>query len=153
MTKRTAIQQRLATSGFSLFELIATLALLSILLGIAIPNFRIQTRPLNDASASTEQFLQLVRSRAISGTAVYKVTPLSQSQIQVFTGSTCASATTLSTDLILKLPSGATLTDTTWYVCFNPRGRADAAISFQITAEDGRSKTISVALGGGVKIS
>ena len=153
MTKSNINSNQRYESGVTILELIFTLVLLSILLGIAIPNIRVMTRPLNDGAASCEQFLQLVRARAISGTAVYKVSPESSSQIGVTSGPTCATSTTTVSDLQLKLPSGSTLVDTSWYVCFNARGRADANISFQLSGTDGGTKTVSIALGGGVKVS
>lgn len=138
--------------GATLFELLTMLSLIGILSGIALSNIRTMTKPLTNAVVSTEQFLQLVRSRAISGTEIYKVQPSGSTEIHVFRGSTCAGSTTPVSDLTLELPAGSRLLDTSWFVCFNARGRADASIAFDLSDHDSRTKTIRIALGGGIRI-
>lgn len=138
--------------GITLLELFVALLLIGVLGGIAISNIRAMTKPLTNAAFATEQFLQLTRSRAISGTEVFRVEPTSVSHVRVLRGATCATAATEVSDLVLELPTGAELLDTSWFVCFNARGRADASISFQVADADGRTKSLRIALGGGIKI-
>lgn len=136
----------------TILEMVVVLGLVSILSGIAVTNLRAINKPLQNAAYSTEVFLQLARSRAISGTQAVKVRPTSSTVLAAFSGVNCAGATTAISSLIQPLPVGTSLADTTWYVCFDPRGRADASISFNINDTGRKTKTIRIARGGGVKI-
>lgn len=138
--------------GMTILELIVTLGIVSIVSAIAISNLKEMNKPLENAAYSAELFLQLARSRAISGTQMVKVKPISNTKLEAYSGSACNDAMVAIAGLTQTLPSGTSLADTTWFICFSPRGRADAAISFNINDIGHKTKILSVARGGGVKI-
>jgi hypothetical protein len=138
--------------GATIVEVIAVFGLISIILGIAISNLRAMNKPLENAAYGAEVFLSLARSRAISGTQIVKVRPTSATTLGAFSGADCASATVPISSLTESLPSGTSIADTSWFVCFNPRGRADSSLSFNIYDAGHKAKTLKVALGGGIKV-
>jgi Tfp pilus assembly protein FimT len=144
---------RLGTEGgFTMFELIALLALFAVVSAIAVYGVESMRNPLNNAALSMEQLLRTARSRAISTTQAVEVKPLSPTLIGTSTSDSCSGTMTNSPDLKLRLPTGAGLTDTTWTICFDQRGLADSNTSFQLADHHGIARTVRVALGGGVRI-
>jgi Tfp pilus assembly protein FimT len=139
-------------AGLTILELLAAIGLMAVLSGIAVTNLRVVNKPLQNAASSAELLLQLARSKAISGTQIIKVKPKSSTVLAAFSGTTCSGATTPVPNLSQALPSGTSLSDQTWYICFNSRGQADASISFNINDMGRKTKTIKIARGGGVKI-
>lgn len=55
-------------------------------------------------------------------------------------------------DLIVDLPNGASMSDTSWTACFTPRGLSESNVTFDLNDADGQSRTVEIALGGGVRI-
>ena len=139
-------------SGFTLFELIAVLSLITILSVTAIYNLRSMSHPLNNAGFSVEHFLRYARSRAITSTEVVKVNVVCSGRLQAYSSDSCAGTLTPLADLSLDLPSGAMFTDSTASVCFTQRGFALTSASFPLTDTEGFDKTVKVAIGGGTKI-
>lgn len=138
--------------GVTLLEMLITIGLIFILSAIAVSNLRVTANPLASAGVSTEQFLQLARARAIAGTEVIRVTPSSAAKLQAFRGKTCDESTTAVSDMLLDLPHEVSVQDTEWAICFNARGRADANVVFGLTDRTTGTKTVRIALGGGIKI-
>jgi prepilin-type N-terminal cleavage/methylation domain-containing protein len=138
--------------GFTLIELMTTLAVIAILGGAATWNMRQMNDPLLNASFSTEHFLRLARSRAISNTQTVTIAPSSNSRISASQSDSCSGTMTNIPDLFLDLPSGATLVDTAWSICFTQRGLVDTTAEFQLVDREGSMKTVHVALGGGAKV-
>ena len=54
--------------------------------------------------------------------------------------------------MTIDLPANVALSDTSWSVCFNPRGLADSNVTITITYAGGGSQDIEVMLGGAVRI-
>ena len=140
------------SAGYTILEVLVTIAFMALLTKFAISNIKSLQNPLADASFEVSHFLRLVRSRAISQTLAIKVAPLSSTRIGTSKSTTCTGTMTAISDLTLTLPNQSSLPDTTWSVCFTPRGLAATNITFQILGRDGRSKTVEIALGGGVQI-
>lgn len=138
--------------GFSVFELLIVLAILGILSGNVIANLKEISRPLTNASFEVTHFLRLARSKAISQTAFVKVMPISIFKINAYVGDTCADATTPITDLFLDLPSDTRLLETEWSSCFTPRGLSSEATIFSLKDDHNLTKTVEIALGGGVRM-
>ena len=139
-------------SGFTLIEFLLVTALIGILTGTALYNLKVMSNPLQNASNSVEQFMHLARARAISGTQVVKVTVTTAKRLDTATSDSCSGTMTPLPTLFLDLPVGSTLTTTTPTVCFTQRGLADVSTNFVISDNDGDSRTVRVALGGGTII-
>ncbi len=137
--------------GSTLMNIAVTLGVIAILSAIAVPSLKSMNNPLNDASVMTTHFLKLTRARAISETKALRVSPLSTAKLKVEQGTTCGGTFTPHANLALEMPEGANLTDTTWNICFTPRGLADKNIVFSIQNAEGKLKKIEIALGGGTR--
>ena len=142
-----------AERGFTIIELMVTLGIISILAGTAIYNLRQMNSPIKNASFAVEQFIRLGRANAISGTQMIKVQPSSTTQIVTYSGSSCTGTMTQVTSQTLTMPSGSSMQETNWSVCFNQRGMADMSTSFHIVDNEGNNRIVRIALGGGTKVS
>jgi prepilin-type N-terminal cleavage/methylation domain-containing protein len=138
--------------GFTLSEMIVTLGIIAILSATAVSNLKELDDPLADASFTVTHYLRLVRARGISQTIFVTVQPTSTTAISASSSDSCTSALTLIPELNVTLPRGASLSDTSWSACFTPRGLSENNVTFQINDTDGRSRTVEIALGGGVRI-
>lgn len=140
-------------SGFTVMDMLTTLGILSVLALIPLSNIRELESPIDDASFQLGHYLRLVRSRAISQTLSIIVTPESSSRLTAASAENCLSEEPVAiNDLTLNFPDGAYLGSTGWSVCFNQRGLSDANLSFTLTNDDGDTKDVEIALGGGVRI-
>jgi prepilin-type N-terminal cleavage/methylation domain-containing protein len=138
-------------SGFTLFELVFTIGLISVLLGVAVVNLRGLNGAADSGAAEVVGFLKQVRARAMASTSAYKVAPSSSGQLVVTYGNVCSAATTTDGALILKLPTGATFNSTSWNVCFNSRGFPDQSPSIALQDTNGVNKTVQIYLGGAIR--
>ena len=139
-------------SGVTIFELLAVLFIISLISATVVSNIKEINRPLTNATFEVTHFLRLVRARAISQTQYIKVSPTSAFAIASTAGTSCALATSPISDLTLNLPKDTNLVSTSWSICFTPRGLTEASKTFQIRNEDSLTKTVEIALGGGVRI-
>lgn len=138
--------------GTSIFNLLAAMAMISVLSTTAISNLKVVENPLADASFSMNHYLRLVRSRSISQTTFILLRPLSNTHVEAFSGDTCDKAVTNLDDLRYEFPDETALATTDWEVCFTPRGLADNTVTFDMNDKRGYSRTVEVALGGGSRI-
>jgi prepilin-type N-terminal cleavage/methylation domain-containing protein len=61
--------------GFTLIEMIVTIAVAGIIMAIAFPSFLSLNKPLRDASLQFKSHLSLIRSKAISSNKAYRIRP------------------------------------------------------------------------------
>ena len=142
-------------SGFTLVNMLTTLSLIAILSAIAISDLKEVNSPLVDSSFQITHFLREARSKAMSKTVTVKVSPISAYSIKAEQGNSCSPTETftpLSPTMQSNLPNGASLTDTTWEICFTKRGLASQSSLFLIQDEEGQTRTVEVALGGASRI-
>ncbi|MCB0322204.1 MAG: prepilin-type N-terminal cleavage/methylation domain-containing protein [Bdellovibrionales bacterium] len=148
-----ALHSRVSTdAGFSVSELLVTIALIAILSAGAVSNLKELDDPLSDASFTVTHYLRLVRARAISQTSFIEVVPGSTTTIAASSSDSCTGVMTPIEGLTVNLPRGSQLTATDWSACFTPRGLSDANVLFTIRDTDGRTRSVEIALGGGVQI-
>jgi Tfp pilus assembly protein FimT len=138
--------------GYSLVNMLATLAMIGILLATATSNLKIISNPLADASFALNHYFRLSRARAISQTTVIKIAPTSTTRVVATSGETCDTATAAVDNLAINLPTGARLVTTDWSTCFTARGLATEAITFSLIDDRGVTRTVEIALGGGSRI-
>lgn len=137
-----------------MIEMLATLALIGILSGIALYHLKDLDDPLDNSTTQLIAFFKQVRVRAISTTSAYVVQPSSQGYIQGSYSDRCSDADTdrvIDNSVFFKFPAGARLYDTDWSVCFGPRGLPDSNLRIPIADSGSRVRWIEVFLGGGVK--
>lgn len=148
-------------SGFTLIELVVTIAVASILLTLAIPSFR-STIQNNRVTGQANEFLTsltLARSEAVKRSAITSVCISSN-------GATCMGTDWASGWLITvggttlrvheALPSGSTLTASggATPVTFNPDGSAGATNTFTLSASGiACTRTISISAVGQASVS
>ena len=139
--------------GFSITEMVVAMGLASSLMGVAAMNMKKLEDPLQSGSAHLSSFIKEVRAEAISSTLAYTIKPVSSTKIITTYANKC-SDTTQTTDprVILNLPSGANLSNTSWDLCFTARGFPDGNIDVSLQDIGHQTKTVEVMLGGAVRI-
>lgn len=139
--------------GFSFLELITTMGLIVVTMGMAVFNLRSLNNPLENGANQLRGFLKQVRAEAISSTSAYVVRAASDIGIETLRGNSCTdSAPVPESRMALQLPNGARLSDTTWTVCYNSRGFPDGNVQIELEDIGGQQKTVEVMLGGAVRI-
>lgn len=151
-------------AGFTLFELLVTLFFIAIIAGGATFQARNLSDPIQNQTAITLGFIKQVRARAISSTSAYLIYPTSSTHLAVARGTACPAtmpanpsslvpssftADTLNVNLTEKV----TFVSTTWGACVTQRGLFTGAASVQLIDPDGKTKTITIFLGGATKVS
>lgn len=138
--------------GFTLLELVAALGLLAVLSYVAVNKLKELDNPLKNSAAELEGFIKQVRARAISTTSAYTIQAVSSQFIRTTYADSCVD-TTQTTDwsLTLRLPNGAKLSDTSWSICFAPRGLPDSNVVIDLEDTGGETRSLEVYLGGAVK--
>jgi prepilin-type N-terminal cleavage/methylation domain-containing protein len=63
------------SQGFTLLEMIVTLAIAGIVLGFAAPSMMSLSKPLRDGSLQFKSHLSLIRSKAIASNQAYRIRP------------------------------------------------------------------------------
>ncbi len=141
--------------GFTLVNMLTTLSLIAIFSAFAISNLKEINSPVADASFQVTHFMREARSKAMSKTVTIKVSPLSAFALKGEEGDSCgptATFTPLNPPLRSNLPTGASLQDTTWEICFTKRGLASESVTFILQDDDGQTRVVEVALGGASRI-
>lgn len=139
--------------GFTLLELLVSLTIVTVLAGIA--TFQLQKIHSSAESGATHLigFFKQTRARAMATTSAYRVTAESTSKVIAERGTNC-SAASWETDgqMILPLPSGVSLSGTSWNVCFSSRGMPDQNITVDLFDRDGQFRSVEVMLGGNARM-
>jgi prepilin-type N-terminal cleavage/methylation domain-containing protein len=63
------------SQGFTLIEMLVTIAVAGIIMGFAVPSFLSLSKPLRDGSLQFKSQLSLIRSKAISSGKAYRIRP------------------------------------------------------------------------------
>lgn len=138
--------------GFSLIETLATFTILSIIMGIASYNFSASQDAAGNGANELIGLLKRARAKGLNSTLSYTLTPASSKNIIAKYSATCADAVkTTDPDLQLRLPGTAQLVATNWSVCYNTRGLSTSSLNI-LVRDNYRTKTVEVALGGGVRV-
>lgn len=140
-----------AESGYTILEMVFTMAIAAILSGLMVGGYRELNDPLQNGANQIISQLKHARVKAISNTTVYRVEPDGANQLHFYNGNSCDDADTLENALTINLPAGVTLGNTEWELCFNQRGLANQSLEIEIL-EESRLKTIEVLVGGSVRI-
>jgi len=138
--------------GFTLVELMVTMAIFALLLAIMAPNLKLLGDPLGDATQQVEGALKQTRLKAMSNTMAVRVLPQSATRLKVESATNCAATTwTAEPAFERTLPKGIIFKTTAWSVCFDGRGIADNNAKIDLHRQsDGLERHIEVLLGGAV---
>lgn len=137
--------------GFSVLELVAVLVIVAIVSVAATIGLKSLNNPLLNAAHQATTFFRQVRARAIATTQAYRITPTSGTRLTTTFGVNCDNTETEDPALFLELPTGASLSDTDWDVCYSTRGVADSNFELAIEDQDGVTRTLEILLGGTVR--
>lgn len=140
-----------AERGFTLIELIVTLSITAVLLGIGIPSFVsfIRGQAVKTASFDITSMLVFARSEAIKRNTTVLVTPESGDWAKGWTTTTTAPDGTTATLAKQAAFSGLTVTTSATSVTYGSNGRVQGTTppSFEITGSS-NTRCVSVSLSG-----
>ncbi len=137
----------------TLVELLATLAVLGITLGISALYLTPFEGRMENGLALTESFLRQGRSSAIATTSAYRIRPSSSNELIAETAVNCAASTwTADSSMNLELPTGVSYTSTGWSVCFSARGMTPTNTRIELYESGSGNKEIEVLLGGTTRV-
>ena len=139
-----------SAAGYSIFELLATMTLGTILTGIAVFNFVALRDSADNGAAELTGFFKKARAKALATTMAYTVQPQTATRVIATIGTSCSAAQAADPEMILDLPTGATLSTLGWAVCYNTRGYADDSLNIVVSDTKG-TQTVQVVLGGAVR--
>lgn len=138
--------------GFTLIEMMATLGIVAIVLGIAVSSMGALDNPLNDTVQQVSAALNQSRLKAMANTDAYRVMPSSTMQLDVAYANNCAATTWTDVPAFARtLPDGIVFKSTAWSVCFDSRGLASNTAAIDLERQkDNKTLQIQVLLGGSV---
>ena len=157
-------RDRLNDEGYTLFELLVTLGFIAILAGSATFQARSLSDPIQNETAITLSFIKQIRARAVASTSAYLLYPTSATHLAVARGTACPTAMpanpstlvpgTFTADVLnINLGEKVRFVSTTWGACVTQRGLFTGQSNVQLIDPDGKTKTITIFLGGATKVS
>jgi hypothetical protein len=109
--------------------------------------------PLQVGSTALEGYFRQARGRALATTSAYRVSASTVRLLQAEYAKNCAEASwTPDPKLQLQLPPGVTLASTSWSICFNNRGLADANLQVTLKHPEEGSQQVEVLRGGAARV-
>lgn len=142
--------------GISILEILVTLGILSIVLGIAAINLRPLSNDASNAASETAGFLRQARARAMATTSAVRVVYVSPTHLRTEAAPNCNTASGWA-DARLNLTLNEARVVGTWVtddtiVCFSSRGFTTNNITVGLQDRDNRTAALEILLGGGVEI-
>jgi len=140
-------------SGLTLIEALVLLALIGILVAVASLALRPLQSPVDTATALLEGFLRQARLNAIASTSACRVSPGASNRLVAATASSC-SATTWSavSSMNLTLPTGVSMSPSSWVVCFSSRGVSGNNVIVTLQHPSNGSRKVEVLVGGTTRV-
>jgi hypothetical protein len=137
--------------GSNLLELVIVLAIISTF-SFGIGAAYKMENPLRFSTDQTISFLKMVRARAISTTSVYKIKPISETELITQYSDSCNSSVwKTDAELTFELPDNRVwFQETNWDLCFNQRGLVDENVTVALEDANYVNK-LEVFLGGAVR--
>lgn len=138
-------------SGFTLMEMMAVLGIATILSGMAVLNLKRFDQASVNAANQVVALVKSARAYAMTSTVTVQVRPVNSTTIRATAASSCSTTTrTAIPQLSYTLPDGASMTNTSWSVCYTSRGLSRESISIPIR-DQSRTRTVQIVLGGGIR--
>lgn len=144
----------LRSGGYTLLELLVTLAIVAVLATLAAPAFDslIETQRTRSASNSLVNSLNLARSEAVTRNVAIKLEKAAAGWSDGWSVSIDGTATVLRTEAGVN---GVSITGSANSVSYTPDGRASGSVEFDVVPDSGdtdRSRCVSVSLSGKPRI-
>jgi prepilin-type N-terminal cleavage/methylation domain-containing protein len=147
--------------GFTIVELIVTLAIVAVALSIAALNLRPLSNDLQNATNEVASGFRQLRTKAISTTSAYRFVYVSPTKLAAQWSKTCSATSVWTADGKLdielrdnvsftQLPTNITVNSP--LVCYTSKGLATSNIIMKLRDEKGTIRSIEVFLGGGIDI-
>jgi hypothetical protein len=135
-----------------LIDLIVVMALIGIMAGISALALRHFEAPLETAGDLVDGLIKQTRAKSMASTTVHRIRAVAGDHLVVEYARSCGSAAwTLDPRMDLRLPSGVSLTDTAWSICFDTRGIASDNLILTIDHPQYQARTLEVLKGGTVR--
>lgn len=148
-----------SSQGFSLLELLVVLTLASVLMAMATLNMRRLVDPAITASAELTGHFKKIRAKALTTTRAYTIVALNNRKVIARYSDSCSTPTASQVEensLAYTLPTGASLGNTNWTVCYTSRGLSNLSANIVVNDDTGHgsaSRTVQVVMGGGVRVT
>jgi prepilin-type N-terminal cleavage/methylation domain-containing protein len=135
--------------GMTVIEVLVVLFILSIAITTVAMNLQPVASPVDTSTNLLEGVFREARLNAIATMSAYRVSPASTTRLQGEKGASC-SATSWSVDQSLSttLPTGVTMSPSSWSVCFSSRGISTANVIVTVAHPTYGSKRVEVLYGG-----
>ncbi len=171
--------RRLTQQGFTLAETLVTIVVLGILTAIAAPTIQFGSNPLKDISANIAGNLKLLRAKAVSQTAAYRMRPVATANglsLAMEYADSCSSTvwspdpgfspedTALDTSASplgqrkgvkiaqVLIDNAAPSSSDNWNICYNSRGLTNQTLDLTLKDDKNAQRKITVFRGGGVDV-
>jgi type II secretory pathway pseudopilin PulG len=137
----------------TLIEALVVLALIGIVLAVAAITLRPLESPVDTATSLAEGFLREARLHAIASTSAVRVSPAAPNRLAAASASACSATTwTSEPNLSLTLPSGVTMSPSSWQVCFSSRGVSGNNVVVTLQHPTNGSRRVEVLVGGTTRV-
>lgn len=122
-------------TGTSVINLLITMALASILMGIGVMDLRAISVSSRDAASQVVDFMKATRLMSIETVGPWEVRPIDSRTLRAYPVETCGgpqATIAAHQPRNLRLISGFEIHPTSWVVCFSSRGLSDAVVDISI---------------------
>jgi prepilin-type N-terminal cleavage/methylation domain-containing protein len=141
-------------NAFTLIELVVTLSLISIFIGLAVANLPQMINPAQTGAVELSSFLKKARARAVSTTSAVFVTAADTGLVEGRSARNCDSGPGIEDNkLALILPENVSITDLGWSICFDARGFASVDETIPLEDIYDGEQSVEVYLGGAVRVN
>ncbi|MCP3979332.1 MAG: hypothetical protein GY716_08390 [bacterium] len=148
MTRTTCDGQ----DGVSLIEVTGVLALLGLAMTVGAFYVSSMDTPIQTGGQLLEGLLIQARARSISTTTAHRVQPGAAGRLVVETATNCSAGSwTAQPTMDVDLPTGVSISPTTWSVCFSRRGSAFANVVVTLAHAELETRQLEVLQGGVVR--
>lgn len=140
-------------SGMTLVEILAVLAIISLAVGVAVVQLRPLEAPLDTATSQVEGLCREARLSAIASTSAYRLSPDGHGGILAEHAASCSSTTwTLDSRMGLTLPSGVSMTPSSWTACFSSRGISSTGLTIALAHSQYGTRSVEILVGGTTRV-
>jgi prepilin-type N-terminal cleavage/methylation domain-containing protein len=147
--------------GFTIIELIVTLAVVAVALTIAALNLRPLGNDLQNATSEVASGFRQLRTKAISTTSAYRFVYISPTKLAAQWSKSCSATSGWTSDskLNIELRNSVKFTQlpedilaNSPLVCYTPKGLATNNVTVKLRDEKGTIRSVEVFLGGGIEV-